>query len=69
MLAITARLSDTVDAVRAAGHPQPRCATVHLESAVPIGIMDLRDVPLFLAGQALSAIQGTCRTGLGANPG
>jgi hypothetical protein len=41
-----------------------RCATLHLESALPFGIVDPREVSLFLAGQALSLIQGRCHTNL-----
>ena len=51
-------------AVRRHFHPRNRCATVHLESAFPLGIMDSRQASSFLAGQALSLTQAPCHTTL-----
>ena len=53
--------------VGADSQPGSCCATLHQESAFPFGIVDRRDVSLFLAGQALSAIQSPCHTEFHAN--
>ena len=47
-------------AVRRHFHPTNRYATLHLESAFPLGIMDSRQASSFLAGQALSPTQAPC---------
>ena len=47
-------------AVRRHFHPRNRYATLHLESAFPLGIMDSRQASSFLAGQALSPIPAPC---------
>ena len=47
-------------AVRRHFHPTNRCATLHLESAFPLGIMNSRQASSFLAEQALSPTQAPC---------
>jgi hypothetical protein len=51
-------------AVRRHFHPTNRYATLHLESAFPLGIMDSRQASSFLAGQALSTTQAPCHAEL-----